>query len=86
MTNLAKLRRALLIDPEVQAAYDRLSPIFPVVGEMIDARRAAGLTQADIAASAASANRVLASSMESFMFKRRASPPPPTQVPREAGR
>jgi ribosome-binding protein aMBF1 (putative translation factor) len=48
-TRLAKLRRKLLTDPRVQAAYDRLGPIFAVVGEMVDARLAAGLTQADIA-------------------------------------
>jgi ribosome-binding protein aMBF1 (putative translation factor) len=49
MTSLAKLRQKLLADPEVKAEYDRLGPIFAVVGEMIDARQAAGLTQADIA-------------------------------------
>jgi ribosome-binding protein aMBF1 (putative translation factor) len=49
MTSLAKLRRDLLKDPEVQAEYDRLGPIFAVVGEMVEARQAAGLTQAEIA-------------------------------------
>lgn len=49
MTSLAKLRRNLLTDPEVKAEYDRLGPIFAVVGEMIDARQAAGLTQTEIA-------------------------------------
>ena len=49
MTSLAKLRRKLLTDPEVKAEYDRLGPIFAVVGEMIEARLAAGLTQAGIA-------------------------------------
>ncbi len=49
MTSLAKLRRDLLTDPEVKAEYDRLGPIFAVVGEMIEARRAAGLTQTEIA-------------------------------------
>jgi ribosome-binding protein aMBF1 (putative translation factor) len=49
MTSLAKLRRGLLTDPEVKAEYDRLGPIFAVVGEMIEARQAAGLTQTEIA-------------------------------------
>ena len=49
MTSLAKLRQKLLTDPEVKAEYDRLGPIFAVVGEMIEARLAAGLTQAAIA-------------------------------------
>jgi ribosome-binding protein aMBF1 (putative translation factor) len=50
MTSLAKLRRKLLIDPGVKAEYDRLGPVLAVVGEMVEARLAAGLTQADIAA------------------------------------
>jgi transcriptional regulator with XRE-family HTH domain len=49
LTSLAKLRRDLLTDPEVKAEYDRLGPIFAIVGEMIEARQAAGLTQAEIA-------------------------------------
>lgn len=49
MTNLAKLRQKLLTDPEVKAEYDRLGPTFAVVGEMIEARQTAGLTQAEIA-------------------------------------
>lgn len=50
MTNLAKLRHELLTDPEVKAEYERLGPIFAIVGELIDARQAAGLTQTQIAA------------------------------------
>jgi ribosome-binding protein aMBF1 (putative translation factor) len=49
MTSLAKLRRDLLKDPEVRTEYERLGPIFAVVGEMVEARQAAGLTQAEIA-------------------------------------
>jgi len=49
MTSLAKLRQKLLTDPEVKAEYDRLGPVFAVVGEMIEARQAAGLTQTEIA-------------------------------------
>lgn len=60
MTSLAKLRQKLLTDPEVQAEYDRLGPIFAVVGKMIDARLAAGLTQADIAARMGTSQSVVA--------------------------
>ena len=60
MTSLAKLRRTLLTDPEVKAEYDRLGPIFAVVGEMIEARQAAGLTQADIAARMGTTQSVVA--------------------------
>jgi transcriptional regulator with XRE-family HTH domain len=50
MTSLANLRRKLLTDPDVRAEYDRLGSIFAVVGEMVEARQAAGLTQGDVAA------------------------------------
>jgi ribosome-binding protein aMBF1 (putative translation factor) len=60
MTSLAKLRRTLLTDPEVRAEYDRLGPVFAVVVEMIEARRAAGLTQADIAARTGTTQSVIA--------------------------
>jgi ribosome-binding protein aMBF1 (putative translation factor) len=49
MTSLAKLREELLTDPEVKAEYDRLGPIFAVVGEMVEARQKTGLTQAELA-------------------------------------
>lgn len=49
MTSLAKLREKLLTDPGVKAEYDRLGPFFAVVGEMIEARQAAGLTQTELA-------------------------------------
>ncbi|NPD69772.1 helix-turn-helix transcriptional regulator (plasmid) [Lichenicola cladoniae] len=60
MTSLAKLRQKLLTDPEVKAEYDRLGPIFAVVGEMIEARQAAGLTQAEIAARMGTTQSVVA--------------------------
>jgi ribosome-binding protein aMBF1 (putative translation factor) len=60
MTSLATLRRKLLTDPEVKAEYDRLGPIFAVVGEMIEARQAAGLTQANIAARMGTTQSVVA--------------------------
>ncbi len=49
MTSLAKLRSKLLTDPKVKSEYDRLGPIYAMVGEMIEARQEAGLTQAEIA-------------------------------------
>jgi len=60
MTSLAKLRRNLLTDPEVRAEYDRLGPVFAVVGEMIEARQAAGLTQTDIATRMGTSQSVVA--------------------------
>jgi ribosome-binding protein aMBF1 (putative translation factor) len=60
MTSLAKLRQKLLTDPEVKAEYERLGPIFAVVGEMIEARQAAGLTQAEIAARMGTSQSVIA--------------------------
>lgn len=60
MTSLAKLKQKLLTDPEVKAEYDRLGPIFAVVGEMIEARRAAGLTQAEIASRMGTTQSVVA--------------------------
>ncbi len=60
MTSLATLRRRLLADPEVKAEYDRLGPIFAVIFEMTEARRAAGLTQAEIAARMGTTQSVIA--------------------------
>ncbi len=60
MTSLAKLRDQLLTDPEVRAEYDRLGPIFAVVGEMIEARHAAGLTQSEIASRMGTTQSVVA--------------------------
>ena len=60
MTSLAKLRQKLLTNPAVKAEYDRLGPIFAVIGEMIEARQAAGLTQADIAARMGTSQSVVA--------------------------
>ncbi len=60
MTSLAKLRQRLLTDPEVKAEYDRLGPIFAVVGEMIEAREAAGLTQTEIATRMGTSQSVVA--------------------------
>ncbi len=60
MTSLAELRQQLLADPEVKAEYDRLGPIFAVAGEMIEARHAAGLTQAEVAARMGTSQSVVA--------------------------
>ncbi len=60
MTSLATLRRNLLTDPEVRAEYDRLGPIFAVIGEMVEARQAAGLTQAEIALRMGTSQSVIA--------------------------
>ncbi len=60
MTSLAKLRQQLLTDPGVKAEYDRLGPILSVVGEMIEARLAAGLTQAEIAVRMGTSQSVVA--------------------------
>lgn len=60
MTSLAKLRQALLTDPEVKAEYDRLGPIFALVGEMVEARQAAGLTQAEVASRMGTSQSVVA--------------------------
>jgi ribosome-binding protein aMBF1 (putative translation factor) len=49
MTKLAELRERLLQDPEVKAEYDRLGPVYELVGALIDARHEAGLTQAQLA-------------------------------------
>lgn len=49
MTSFEKLRERMLANPEVRAEYDRLGPVYEVVGALIDARHAAGLTQAQLA-------------------------------------
>lgn len=49
MVTLEKLRARLLTDPEVKAEYDRLGPVFEVVGALVEARHEAGLTQSEVA-------------------------------------
>lgn len=60
MTTLATLRSKLLTAPDVKAEYDRLGPIFAVVGEMIEARHEAGLTQAEVASRMGTTQSVVA--------------------------
>ena len=52
--------RKLLTDHEVQVESDRLGSIFAVAGELIDARLAAGLIQADISARMGTSQSVVA--------------------------
>lgn len=49
MTSLAKLKDRLLASPEVKAEYDRLGPVYALVGAMVEARHEAGLTQQELA-------------------------------------
>ncbi|EAB6718088.1 XRE family transcriptional regulator [Salmonella enterica subsp. enterica] len=49
MTSLAKLSERLLANEKVKAEYDRLGPIYALVGAMVEARHEAGLTQLQIA-------------------------------------
>lgn len=47
MTSLANLRERLLANENVKAEYDRLGPIYALVGAMVEARHEAGMTQQD---------------------------------------
>ncbi len=49
MTSLARLKERLLADPEVRAEYERLGPVYELVGAMVEARHEAGLTQKELA-------------------------------------
>lgn len=60
MTSLASLREQILSDPEAHAEYERLGPIFAVVGEMVEARQSAGLTQAELARRMGTSQSVIA--------------------------
>jgi ribosome-binding protein aMBF1 (putative translation factor) len=60
MTSLAKLKKRLLADPEVKAEYDRLGPVYALVGAMVDARHEAGLTQGQVAARMGTTQSVVA--------------------------
>lgn len=48
--DFADLKKEMLANPEVAAEYERLGPVYELVGAMVDARHAAGLTQGQIAA------------------------------------
>jgi transcriptional regulator with XRE-family HTH domain len=45
----AKLKHTALQKPAVQAAYEALGPEFEILSQMLQARQAAGLTQAQVA-------------------------------------
>jgi DNA-binding XRE family transcriptional regulator len=49
MTDFDVLKARMLRDPAVKAEYDRLGPIHVLVFELVEARRRAGLTQAQLA-------------------------------------
>ena len=51
MRSFRELRdEELARDPDFRADYERLKPVFHVVGQLIAARKKAGLSQAEIAA------------------------------------
>jgi ribosome-binding protein aMBF1 (putative translation factor) len=60
MTRLSDLRDEALKDPEIRAEYDRLGPVYALVGAMVDARHQAGLTQAEVAARMGTTQSVIA--------------------------
>jgi DNA-binding XRE family transcriptional regulator len=49
MTSLAELKERLMTDPEVRTEYERLGPVYELVGAMVEARREAGLSQSEVA-------------------------------------
>lgn len=49
MTNFEVLKKRILKDPEVKAAYDAMEPEFALAAEFIRARARAKMTQADVA-------------------------------------
>ena len=49
MTSFEVLKKRILKDPEVKAAYDAMEPEFALAAEFIRARARAKMTQADVA-------------------------------------
>ena len=49
MTDINILKERALKNPKIKAEYDRLGPIYELVGTMVEARREAGLSQKDVA-------------------------------------
>lgn len=47
--NHSELRAIILSDSEARAAYDSMEPEFALLRQMLQARRKAGLTQAEVA-------------------------------------
>lgn len=58
--NLAELKDKMLADPEVKAEYDRLGPVFDLIGEIVEARHESGLTQAELASRMGTSQSVVA--------------------------
>ncbi len=55
-----EVRERLLSNPAVKAEYDRLGPVYELVGTMTEARHNAGLTQKDVAARMGTTQSVIA--------------------------
>ena len=49
MTEISELHREWSADPEYREAYERLAPEFALARALVEARRDAGLTQAQLA-------------------------------------
>lgn len=49
MISLKDAKDQLLKDPKVKAEYDRLGPVYQLIGAMVEARHDAGLTQQELA-------------------------------------
>ena len=50
MISFADLKKEMLANPDVAAEYERLGPVYELVGAMVEARHEAGLTQSELAA------------------------------------
>jgi ribosome-binding protein aMBF1 (putative translation factor) len=60
MISLRDVKDQLLKDPKVKAEYDRLGPVYQLVGAMVEARHDAGLTQQEVAARMGTTQSVIA--------------------------
>lgn len=60
MTSLADLKKRLLASADAKAEYDRLGPVYALVGAMVEARHEAGLTQDQVAARMGTTQSVVA--------------------------
>ena len=49
MISFTDLRKEMLANPDVAAEYERLGPVYELVGAMVEARHEAGLTQGELA-------------------------------------
>jgi DNA-binding XRE family transcriptional regulator len=49
MTAFSVLKERALKNPKIKAEYDRLGPVYEVVGAMVEARHDEGLTQKEVA-------------------------------------